>query len=237
VMLRENDHLFLQRSDVVPNQPARWLQVQKAYRSAGLNLLNLLESGKRTEGDLYPAMYLCRHSVELELKAALGMAYVADHVDDLRGKLKEIFNTHDLTKLWHLFVSTKQLNQIEHLDENDELVPVKPLLSRMEVCIADLNAVDADSMAFRYPIDKQLRSSDFSGISIPNFVGVYIRMCRTLTALRMAVEALVRADCDPYSESERSLNWVDRFDNERWETEARLTTQAILKDASEPAER
>jgi hypothetical protein len=222
-MLRENDALFRQKSNVPSKPPARWVQVQEAYRSAGLTLLRIAEDAKsRREADVYPALFLCRHAIELELKAALGIAYVADHATDLR--------THDLAKLWKMFASCDQLNFIQ-LSQNGESLAVLPLLERMRACVQELNEVDPSSMVFRYPVDKQLQSADFSGISIPNFISVYVSMCDTLMVLRKSLEQVVRADSDPYQEEEE-LDWLSRLDNERFATGARLTTEAILKDAS-----
>jgi hypothetical protein len=137
-MLRDDDALFRQKSNIVPKPPARWVQVQEAYRSAGINLLNTVETSKsRNEADIYPALFLCRHAVELELKAALGLAYVADHAADVQGKLDEIFRTHDLVKLWKMLASCDRLKFIR-LGQNGETFALTPLLNRMQACMEDV---------------------------------------------------------------------------------------------------
>lgn len=230
-MLGVNDALFRQKSNVAPKPPARWVQVQEAYRNAGINLLKTVETSKsRNEADVYPALFLCRHAVELELKAALGLAYVADHAIDLERKRDEIFRTHDLVKLWKMFASCDRLKFIR-LGQDGETFPVTPLLDSMQACMEELGNVDPSSIVFRYPVDKELASIDLSGISIPNFISVYVTMCDTLSVLRKALEHVIKIDSDPESDGEWSLDWMDRFENERIETDARLTNQAVLRQA------
>jgi hypothetical protein len=229
-ILRENDALFRQKNNVAPKPVARWVEVKEAYRRAGLHLLETAENSRsRKDADVYPALFLCRHAVELELKAALGIAYVADHATDLQSKLDEIFRTHDLMKLWRMFAACERLNFIQ-ITHGGKPLTVSTLIERMQSCVEELSAVDPSSMVFRYPVDKQLQSSDFSGISIPNFINVYTNMCDSLAILRKSLEHAVRVDSDPYQEDEE--DWLSRLDNERDEVNARLTTDAILREAS-----
>ena len=44
--------------------------------------------------------------------------------------------------------------------------------------------------------------------------GVFCYVAFLASFLYADLEERIRADCDPYSENERSLNWLDRFENE-----------------------
>ncbi len=111
-MLMKEDRLFRRRRGTAPQAPARWVQVHAAYRIAGLALLQQLDMRESHKvAKLYPALFLCRHALELDLKATLAMAYVAGHAPDLDAKRDALFKTHDLEKLWKLLMQCSPIHR------------------------------------------------------------------------------------------------------------------------------
>jgi hypothetical protein len=232
MLLRAKDRLFRMNIESTPKPPPRWVKVQEAYREAGLSLLREIEnSGTSSLADVYPALFLCRHAVELELKAALAMSYVADHAPNLDKKIDQMFKTHDLMKLWELFAACSQMVALEEHARADGIAAkirsIKPLIDNFRTCIADFCKVDPSSMTFRYPVDKTYQSTNLSGLSLRNFINVYNRMSRTLCLFRLTMEDIIKLRSDPDAEYETSLTWLDRFENERWATEQRETEALV----------
>ena len=106
---------------------------------------NLLSRARFPDFDAYPVVFLYRHSLELYLKniiykAALLMAFkYMDNID------AELHNTHDLTvlsekaaRILELFPSDADLEQLP-----EEIVMVS----------SEFSDIDANSFAYRYPID------------------------------------------------------------------------------------
>jgi hypothetical protein len=121
----------------------------KGYISAAEQLAGtLLRAPRFSDYDAYPVVFLYRHALELSLKhviyrcSELGALRSANGID---GDLK---NNHRLLELMDTVTAS-----LERLFPGDALLA--GLLPKCRQTCAELAAIDADSFAFRYPMDKK----------------------------------------------------------------------------------
>jgi hypothetical protein len=130
----------------------RWAEYSRQYERASHLLIESMETG---ETAIYPAVFLYRHFLELQLKAILALGVVVEHVEDEKVNAKEhateILNTHNLTLLTG---GCRTVCERVGLLRNAAFATA---FTVFEGCIQELSAIDPESFAFRYPTDKRLQ--------------------------------------------------------------------------------
>jgi hypothetical protein len=124
----------------VPSGPDLWHEFARSYKEAGDSLASLVMTGEGKYRILaLPMMFACRHYVELHLKALLIAA--GQLLDDPQ----TVPPKHYLQVLW------KRVRALLlRIDGND---PTDPWLLRADDIVAQLDGLDPNSFAFRYPVD------------------------------------------------------------------------------------
>lgn len=108
---------------------------------------NLLSRARFPDFDAYPVAFLYRHALELYLKniiyrAALLMTF--KHMDNVDANL---YNNHDLTVL-----SEKAATILQRLFPSD--ADLQQLSEEIVMVSSEFSDIDANSFAYRYPIDR-----------------------------------------------------------------------------------
>ena len=115
----------------------------KSYHEAAKTLLEKSEQAELPDYELYPCIYLYRHSLELYLKAAkIGACQYLEMIEKRQWKIEDILNRHTL------------VDKIPILEEIHEKMELSFDFSEMKELIHDIEIIDGQSMNFRYPITK-----------------------------------------------------------------------------------
>lgn len=167
----EGDKLFTSASDWQFNAWLKrngkdWHPYVEGYRRAADLLVEHIINDYRYDVDylVYPITFLYRQHLELRLKA---MILDSNQLRDRECKLPL---THNILSLW-----------IQCREILKELWPEEPdiELDAIEECIKEFCNIDGNSMAFRYPVDK---NGDSSHSNTPNLINVR-HLAHTMTKI------------------------------------------------------
>jgi hypothetical protein len=125
----------------VPTGASQWYRMATGYKEAADRLVAASDAAYRRHTLGGPILFLYRHYVELHLKSLLLDA--GELLDDPQN----VPPKHYLRTLWDR-VRALLLKISPGSDEQG------PWFSRADDIIAELDALDATSFAFRYPVDK-----------------------------------------------------------------------------------
>lgn len=117
------------------------------YEAADRLCESLLAERGFGDKDAYPVAFLYRHSLELYLK---GVIVRANHLVGLRDDAEFCEQLKSNHRLLDLFATSKRL--LERSFPGDS--GLDELISKLEIIVSDLNAVDPGSFSFRYPVDR-----------------------------------------------------------------------------------
>ena len=138
-----------------------WAEYSRQYERASYLLIESTESGEMA---IYPAVFLYRHFLELQLKAILALGVVVEHVEEEKINAKEhaagFLNTHSLTLL------TGGCRTVCERVGLLRDVAFAAAFTSFEGCIQELSGIDPESFAFRYPTDKRLQPAIRGPLSI-----------------------------------------------------------------------
>jgi hypothetical protein len=130
---------------------ASWAEYARQYEHAAHLLLSHSSPGDVT---IYPAIFLFRHYLELQLKAVVALGIVIEHVEEEKIEAKKaaiaILNDHDLQRL------TKRCRDVCKrlgLLKSPEFALA---FDAFQTCVHEMSSADPGSYSFRYPTDKQL---------------------------------------------------------------------------------
>ena len=136
-----------------------------SYQTGALNLINCaLKEKSLRDYNIYPAIFLIRHYLELRLKELIQC------LNYLNNDTKDFPAHHKLDNLWGDFKSIyalqrDQVNEVKYFGNIDNL-------------IKEFVSVDPDSMSFRYPIDKQEnKSQKLEYVNLRNLKLTFIKVC------------------------------------------------------------
>jgi hypothetical protein len=185
----------------------RWAEYSRQYERASHLLIESMETGEMA---IYPAVFLYRHFLELQLKAILALGVVVEHVEDEKVNAKEhateILNTHNLT---FLTGGCRTVCERVGLLRNSAFATA---FTVFEGCIQELSAIDPESFAFRYPTDKRLQPTIRGPLSI-DLPHLTRTMHRIATLLRLTWIAVNNRSLELASD-EYEFDWTDE-DEER----------------------
>lgn len=145
-----------------------------SYQSGALVLIDsTLKNGKLRDYNVYPAIFLIRHYLELRLKELIqGLNYCKD-------QNKEFPTHHDLRSLWADF---KKAYEAIGENNNDETFQV------IDNLIKEMTSVDPISMSFRYPVNKKgLRIQKLNHINLSNLRETFIRVYFVFDGVSMQI--------------------------------------------------
>jgi hypothetical protein len=118
----------------------------KGYAEAANRLcMSLLSENHFGDNDAYPVVFLYRHSLELYLK---GVIVRANHLLSLRDQDELCATLKADHRLPMLYTAARKL--LEHSFPGE--TELTEFLDRLAGIVADLDAVDPGSFAFRYPV-------------------------------------------------------------------------------------
>lgn len=125
----------------------------QGYTSAANRLAStLLEASRFSDYDAYPVVFLYRHALELSLKHVIYRCAQLGALRHIEKIGNELYNNHHLPKLMNAAAASLEL-----LFPNDALL--SSLIPRCRLTCDELTAIDPDSFAFRYPMDRKGRHS------------------------------------------------------------------------------
>jgi hypothetical protein len=132
-----------------PTTPVSWLDYASSYRDCADRLIAQKDKWGRAE--IYPVIFLYRHSIELALKAVIAKRHLSDRWNDPTPQFKALFQGPDLLAL---------VNQCRTLCEGSRLFySPNETFESFAGLIKELHEQDERSFAFRYPLDKKLNQT------------------------------------------------------------------------------
>lgn len=168
---RNTDSLFIPNktfSDVkIDTGINKFFYFSESYRIAAEKLFDKIKNPDYENHFLIaPAIYLCRHYIELRLKELIsGINYTKDE--------KYSFpDGHNLENLWNTYKSAL-------VDADPSIVPNSNDLKNIERLIKEFNNIDSSSMSFRYPVEKDKTTDTLSNLNsfdMNNFMTVMERI-------------------------------------------------------------
>jgi hypothetical protein len=164
----------------VDNTHAFWYQDWHRYsagylEAAQATLAHLKEHPRQRDFLVYPVVFLFRHYLELRLKEIILRAGLLQAEDE------KITRDHGLLNLWN-----RARPRIERAFPNDDRTP----LDRIEGVIKEIDALDSDSMRFRYPVTLKGEPA-IKGIRYINPVEFASKIDETIEILNGVAEALL----------------------------------------------
>tara|TARA_R110002020_G_scaffold36695_2_gene110440 strand:- start:15501 stop:16127 length:627 start_codon:yes stop_codon:yes gene_type:complete len=145
-----------------------------SYRTGAIKLLDLALSDKSLRDlNIYPAIFLMRHYMELRLKEFIqGINFCND-------QSKDFPTGHDLKRLWSEF---KQKYPIVGGDCNDDRFKV------IDKLIDEISLNDPISMAFRYPVDKKGgKTQKLEYVNLRTLRETFVRLCFVFDGIGMQI--------------------------------------------------
>jgi HEPN domain-containing protein len=133
------------------------------YQTGAINLIDsALNNSDLRDYNIYPAIFLIRHYIELRLKELiLG-------INLCNGLTNEYPKSHDIQKLWRDF-KTAYLSIGEDITD--------PRFDVIGELIEEMASVDPISMSFRYPVDKNgMKIQKLKTINLTNLRETFIRL-------------------------------------------------------------
>jgi hypothetical protein len=117
------------------------LGIAAGFKEAADSLVASYQSGKRTDGLLYPIAFLYRHSFELLLKAVVELG---DELH-LQARDKGALITHDLRRLW--IEAREIIMRVWPTGGTSYLAPIESILD-------EFHDLDRSGDGFRYLLDR-----------------------------------------------------------------------------------
>lgn len=175
----KNDKFFLDKGN--PDEIA-WLHktfqqfgsYADSYQTGALTLIDTALSNKDLRVyNIYPAVFLIRHYLELRLKELIqGLNYCKE-------QNKNFPTHHDLQNLWSDF--KKAYSSIGE-NANDVRFQI------IDELIKEMTSVDPISMSFRYPVDKQgEKTQKLEYVNLSNLRETFIRVCFVFDGVAMQI--------------------------------------------------
>lgn len=179
-----------------------WTEYARQYEHAAHQLLKLSSEGDVT---IYPAIFLFRHYLELQLKAIAALGIVIEHVQEEKIEAKKtaaaMLNDHNLERL-----TTRCMEVCKRtgLLENHEFALA---FDAFEGCVREISSLDPASFTFRYPIDKQLNPVLAQGfqVDLENLDLVMAKMSFLLRSVWVAADIASRN----VGQYEYDYDWTD----------------------------
>lgn len=123
-----------------------WFEISRAYWEAGWALLARVESDPPHSARLLPpALFVIRHSIELQLKSLILDASTNSRLDEADNE-QRVLNGHSLDSLWKLLQT--RLGRVGGVHESARW-------DRTADIIQQLSLLDHTSFEFRYPVTKK----------------------------------------------------------------------------------
>ncbi len=149
-----------------------------SYQSGAIILLDsaILNQDLR-DINIYPAVFLIRHYLELRLKELIfGLNYCIQQT-------KTFPTHHSLDSLWKEFIKAYTTIGQKTNDES---------FSAIDDLIKEISSVDPVSMSFRYPVDKQGEQiHSLKYINLKNLRETFIRVCFVFDAISAQISHYV----------------------------------------------
>lgn len=175
----KNDKFFLDKGN--PDEIA-WLHktfqqfgsYADSYQTGALTLIDSALSNKDLRDyNIYPAVFLIRHYLELRLKELIqGLNYCKE-------QNKNFPTHHDLQNLWSDF--KKAYSSIGE-NTNDQIFQI------IDELIKEMTNVDPISMSFRYPVDKQgEKTQKLEYVNLTNLRETFVRVCFVFDGVAMQI--------------------------------------------------
>jgi hypothetical protein len=136
------DQLLVSRrhASIYPDKGERNYRLLRGYKFAGdLLVQRALTDIAERNNLIFPVLFCYRHYIELALKAT-----ILEH-GPFAGVLLDKPN-HNLDELWNKFLQVAEKFQCSPMDEAAVAVGA---------CVAELNLIDGNSIAFRYAADRR----------------------------------------------------------------------------------
>ena len=135
----------------IPTGPEEWSHLADSYKEAADRVVSATKDSFSYAMHGAPIMFMYRHYIELQLKSLLlDAAELLDEPQDIPPK-------HYILTLWTRV--RKLLLKISLESDGD-------WFTRADQVIADFDALDPTSFAFRYPIDKEGKASTEANLHI-----------------------------------------------------------------------
>ena len=148
---------------------ASWNLYAKGYRIAAESMFERVSSeGRHMDSTVYPLVFLWRQYLELRLKQAI----LTGHGILNEGERADLLLTHSLSKLWR---KAEPILCKVVPEANEETAAASEI-------IAQFDALDPDSMAFRYPVSRDGHATvpRRSNLCLQNFDCVMRQLARYL---------------------------------------------------------
>jgi hypothetical protein len=165
----KNDKFFLDKGS--PDEIA-WLDKTSqqfgryagSYQTGALTLIDTALANKDLRDyNIYPAVFLIRHYIELRLKELIqGLNYCKEQNNDFP-------IGHDLQNFWSDFKKA-----YSSIGENAN----GKIFETIDELIKEMTSVDPMSMSFRYPVDRQgEKTQKLEYVNLSNLRETFIRVC------------------------------------------------------------
>jgi hypothetical protein len=149
-----------------------------SYQAAALSLIDTALANKELRDyHVYPAIFLVRHYLELRLKELIqGINFCREYNQKFPAH-------HDIKLMWGEF---KKAYQAIGENANDDRFKV------IDELIKEMDALDPESMAFRYPVNKQgEKTQKLTYINLKNFREIFVRVSMVLDAVAWQIAEYV----------------------------------------------
>ncbi|WP_207890971.1 hypothetical protein [Hymenobacter edaphi] len=136
-------------------------------RSFDILMKDVLDSGYHVDSVAYPLLFIARHCIELGLKTNIRYFAKYSGKDDFT-----VAGTHDLETLFrafkmHVYESIVKLSEKHGIKvEKEDKKAFDELCLEVESLKDVFHALDKNSDAFRYPVDKQQNPSFKEGVKL-----------------------------------------------------------------------
>lgn len=158
-----------------------------SYQTGALTLIDSALTNKDLRDyNIYPAVFLIRHYLELRLKELIqGLNYC-------KSKNKNFPTTHDLQNLWTDF--KKAYKEIGENVNNNSFQVIDRLIKEM-------TSVDPISMSFRYPVDKKgEKTQKLKYVNLKILRETFVRVSFVFDSVAMQIASYVDLTEDMMSE-------------------------------------
>ncbi len=149
-----------------------------SYQTGALDLINLALNDRTSRNyNLYPIVFLIRHYIELRLKELIyGLNFCKDQ--------SSAFPVHhNIHTLWGEF-------KVAYLSLGEK--PYGDTFEVIDELIKEMWIVDPNSMAFRYPVDKQgNKIQKLEYVNLANLKETFIRLCFVFDGVAMQISHYV----------------------------------------------
>lgn len=158
-----------------------------SYQTGALSLIDsALHDKALRDYNVYPAVFLVRHYLELRLKELIqGLNYCKEQT-------RNFPTHHDLNMLWSDFKKAYSM-----IGENTKDTQFKAI----DKLIKEMTSVDPISMSFRYPVNKsgnKLQKLEF--VNLKNLRESFVRVCFVFDGVSMQIDSYVKISEDMMSE-------------------------------------